>query len=56
MNTDTITRLKQFLESESRSCSMELGLVTPEYIYRMWGGSVPLSETETALKELARSN
>ena len=56
MNTVLISRLKQFLESEARSCSMEPGLVTPEYIYRMWGGSVPLPEIEAALKELARSN
>lgn len=50
MNPDTITRLRQFLESEARSCSMESGLVTAEYIYRMWGGSVPLPEIEAAFK------
>lgn len=55
MNTVLISRLKQFLESEARSCSMEPGLITPEYIYRMWGGSVPLDEIEAAL-EACRKN
>ena len=50
MNPDTITRLRQFLESEARSCSMEPGLVTAEYVYRMWGGSVLLPEIEAAFK------
>ena len=55
MNTAIITRLKDFLESEARSCSMEPGLVTPEYIYRMWGGSVPLDEIEAALETCRRN-
>lgn len=50
MNPDTVARLRQFLESEARSCSMEPGLVTPEYVYRMWGGTVPLQEIEEALE------
>ena len=53
--SELLIRLRQFLESEARSCSMEPGLVTPEYIYRMWGGSVPLDEIKSALNELARS-
>lgn len=43
-------RLKDFLESEARSCSMEPGCVTAEYVYRMWGGTVALSE----IKEVHR--
>ena len=37
-------RLQDFIESEARSCSMDPGCVTPEYVYRMWGGRVPLEE------------
>ena len=29
--------LTQFMECEGRSCSFDLELVTPEYVYRMWG-------------------
>ena len=50
--TTLIDRLREFMENEARSCSMEPGLVTPEYAYRMWGGSVPLNEIEDALKSL----
>lgn len=45
-------RLKSFLECEARSCSMDFGCVTPEYVYRMWGGAVELSEIEAGLSRL----
>jgi len=50
--TDTISRLRSFIEVEARSCSMDPGCITPEYVYRMWGGSVSLEEIETAMKKL----
>lgn len=37
---DTIERLKTFMENEARSCSMDFGCVTPQYVYLMWGGTV----------------
>lgn len=48
--TEISTRLCEFLENEARSCSMDFGCVTPEYVYRMWGGQVQLHEIEQALK------
>ena len=45
-------RLKAFLENEARSCSMDFGCVTPEYIYRMWGGAVVFEEIEVGLSHL----
>ena len=50
MTMDLIYRLQQFLENEARSCSMDFGYVTPLYVYRMWGGKVPLNEIEQALR------
>ena len=47
-----IERLRQFLEAEARSCSMEPGCITPMYVFRMWGGKVPLDEIEEALNSL----
>lgn len=38
------------MENEARSVSMDFGCVTPEYVYRMWGGAVALSDIEVALK------
>ena len=49
---DMIDRLKEFLESEARSCSMDFGCVIPEYVFRSWGGSVAMDEIATGLTEL----
>lgn len=49
---EIIERLRAFFEHEARSCSMDPGCITPEYIYRMWGGSVPMEEIEEAMKVL----
>ena len=49
-----VDRLKEFMEYEARSCSMDPGCITPEYVYRMWGGSVALEEIERGLAELRK--
>ena len=47
-------RLHDFIEQEARSCSMDFGCITPQYVYRMWGGSVPIEKIEAAMVELRR--
>ena len=47
-------KIRQFLEDEARSCSMDFGCVTPEYVYRMWGGSVAIDEIKEGLKEIRK--
>lgn len=47
-----VNRLKEFIEQEARSCSMDFGCETPLYIFRMWGGTVPLDEVEKHLNKL----
>ena len=54
MNHNLITRLRDFIEAEARSCSMDPGCITPEFVYRMWGGKVPIEEIEAAFKEINR--
>ena len=49
---DIVIRLREFMENEAKACSMDFGCITPEYVYRMWGGQVPLEEIEEAMKEL----
>ena len=49
-----IDRLRDFIEDEARSGSMDFGCITPLYVYRMWGGSVSIEEIETGLKELRK--
>lgn len=51
---DIVERLKEFMENEARSCSMDYGCITPEYVYRMWGGGVAIEDIETALKEIRK--
>ena len=48
-DTTMIDRLKQFVESEMRSCSMDIGGITPLYVYRMWGGNVSMEDIESAM-------
>lgn len=50
--TSIIERLREFMENEARSCSMDFGCVTPLYVYRMWGGEVPLKEITITLQEI----
>lgn len=35
---EIISRLKEFMEQDARSCSMDFVCVTPEYMYRIWRG------------------
>lgn len=51
---DIVLRLRSFMENEARSCSMDFGCVTPEYIYRMWGGRFSMEEIEKGLMELRK--
>ena len=53
-DTTMIDRLKQFVESEMRSCSMDIGGITPLYVFRMWGGSVAIEEIDSAMEEERR--
>ena len=51
---DVVTRLREFVEDEARSGSMDFGCITPQYVYRMWGGSVPMEDIENGLMELRK--
>lgn len=54
MENSIIDRLYVFLADEARSCSMDFGCVTPEYVYRMWGGQVPLDVIEEAMPDVRK--
>ena len=51
---DIVDKLREFLENEARSCSMDFGCVSPEYVFRSWGGSVAMDEIVTGLTELRK--
>ena len=46
---EIVERLKEFIENEMRSCSMDIGGITPEYVQGMWGGRVPLEDIKAAM-------
>lgn len=52
MSNEIVNRLQEFVENEARSCSMDYGSVTPQYVYRMWGGTVALRDIEEGLKHI----
>ena len=52
MNSEIVDRLRSFMENEMRSCSMDIGGITPEYVQRMWGGSVPVDDIKAAMEVL----
>lgn len=53
-NNNIVDRLQEFMNNEARSCSMDFGCVTAEYVYRMWGGCVSLVEIAAGLAELKK--
>ena len=47
---DIVAKLCEFMEFEARSCSMDYGCVTPLYVFRSWGGQVPLEDIASAMR------
>ncbi len=52
--SELIERLNELMECEGLSCSFDPKLITPEYVYRMWGGSVAIDEIAAGLTELRK--
>lgn len=48
-------RLREFMCDEAKSCSMDFGCITPEYVYRIWGGRVPLAEINATMAALSKN-
>ena len=49
---DVVERLKSFVENETRSCSMDFGAISPEYVFKMWGGTVSIEDIRGGFMEL----
>lgn len=56
MKEDVVARLREFVESEMRSCSMDIGGITPKYVQRALGGRAAIEDIESAFEELRRNN
>ncbi len=55
MMEDVVSRLREFMEDEARSGSMDFGCITPLYVYRMLGGAVSMKEISTAMDEIKKN-
>ena len=55
-NPEIVARLREFIENEGRSCSMDIAGITPEYVYRLWGGTVSIVEISAALEFLNKKD
>ena len=51
---DVVERLMSFIENETRSCSMDFGAISPEYVFRMWGGNVSIEDIKEGFKKLQK--
>ena len=51
---DIVSRLKELMENEARSGSMDFGCITPLYAYRMFGGQYSMEAIENGLAELRK--
>ena len=49
-----VDRLRELIDDEARSCSMDYGCITPQYIHRLWGGTVAIEEIVNGFKELQK--
>lgn len=47
-------RLRELIEDEARSCSMDYGCITPKYVHRLVGGTLSVEEIENGFKELKK--
>ena len=56
MMEDVLSRLREFIEEEVRSGSMDFGCITPLYIYRMLVGAVSMKEISTAMDEIKKNH
>ena len=54
MIENIVERLNEFINNEARSCSMDFGCVTPEYVQRMLGGLYSVENIEAALKTVKK--
>ena len=49
---DIVLRIRNLIENETKSCSMDFGGITPLYVYRMLGGSVNIEKIEQVMSNI----
>ena len=49
---DIVLCIRDLIENEARSCSMDFGCITSLYVYRMLGGEVSLEKIEQVMSNI----
>lgn len=49
---DIVLRIRDLIENEARSFSMDFGCITPLYVYRMLGGAVNIEKIEQVMSTI----
>ena len=49
---DIVLRIRDLIENETRSYSMDFGCIIPLYVYRMMGGSVSIEKIEQVMSNI----
>ena len=49
---DIVLRIRNLIENETKSCSMDFGGITPLYVYRMLGGVVDIEKIEQVMSNI----
>ena len=49
---DIVLRIRNLIENETRSCSMDFGCITSLYVYRMLGGAVDIEKIEQVMSNI----
>ena len=49
---DVVLRIRDLIENETRSCSMDFGCITPLYVYRILGGTVNIEKIEQVMSNI----
>lgn len=49
---DIVLRIRNLIENETRSRSMDFGCITLLYVYRMLGGSVNIEKIEQVMSNI----
>ena len=52
MKEDVLSRLREFIENEVRSGSMDFGCITPLYFYRMLEGEFSMEKIDEGLMKI----
>ena len=54
VETSLVDRLRELIEDEARSCSMDFGCITPKYVHRLLGGTTSMEDIVNGFKELQK--